>query len=456
MTPAREGTIVAVATPPGRGAISLLRLSGPQAEEITRLRFASSTRWLPRKPLLGRILDTQGRPIDQVLLTYFPAPASYTGEDVVEIGCHGSPVIVREIVDSLLGAGSRLAEPGEFTLRAFLNGKIDLTQAEAVQDLTGSQTAFQAKMAAEQLGGSLSRTLSPIKEELVRILCHMETTLEFVEEDAAPEGREPLLRSLTLLEDQLADLAGGFQLGRVIHDGITVAISGQTNVGKSCLFNALLKYSRAIVTDVPGTTRDALTESISLSGIPTRLVDTAGIRISADRVEQLGVQKSREYLVEADVALFVLDQSESFSKEDRAVWEAVRERPFVLVLNKEDLPAALEIPGEVRESSRAEVSVSALRGSNLEVLKERILEVATGGEGLEREGALLTSVRHQRCIEEARRHLEAGLSAYKQGMSEEFPLDDLRRALNALGEITGETTTEDILERIFSTFCIGK
>jgi tRNA modification GTPase len=377
---------------------------------------------------------------------------------VVEISCHGSPVVAQQLVESLLDAGAHLAEPGEFTLRAFLNNKVDLAQAEAVRDLIDSQTAFQAKLASEQLEGRLSRALEPIKDELVRILCQMETAIEFVEESIELEDRGELAEALQRVDQQLEELEESFRLGRIVQEGITVAITGKPNAGKSSIFNALVETDRVIVAAIPGTTRDAVAETINLGGIPARLVDTAGIREAEDPLEHLGVQKSLEYLRQSDAVLFVLDQSTPFGEEDLRIWGLVRKQRCVLVLNKEDLPPTgpLKIPPEVEESCAARVHVSALERTHLQDLKDSLLSAVTGAAELEQEGAMITSVRHKRCVEAARKYLQKGIGAYQQGMSEEFPLYDFRKALDAMGQITGATTVDDILKEIFSTFCIGK
>ena len=436
-----------------------MRLSGQQAKEFVASRFRAQGRadWVPHRPLLGRILDARGNPLDQVLVTFFPGPASYTGEDVIEISCHGSPVVAQQITESLLEAGAHLAEPGEFTLRAFLNAKMDLAQAEAVRDLIDSQTAFQARLAAEQLEGKLSRALEPIKNELVRILCQMETAVEFVEEGIELEERGKLAEALQRVDQQLEQLEESFRLGRIVQEGITVAIAGRPNSGKSSIFNAVVEEDRVIVTAIPGTTRDAVAETINLGGIPARLVDTAGIREAEDPLEHLGVQKSLEYLRQSDAVLFVLDQSAPFGEEDRRIWELVRKHRCVLVLNKEDLPGGpLEIPPEVEEACAGRVRISALERTHLQDLRESLLSAVTGEGDFEQEGVMITSVRHKRCIEEARKHLQEGIGSYQQGMSEEFPLYDFRKALDSMGQITGATTADDILQEIFSAFCIGK
>jgi tRNA modification GTPase len=449
-------TIVAVATPAGKGAIAVIRLSGPQALRLVAQRLGSQSPLLPRRPSLQPFLDSKGVRLDQVLVTLFPPPASYTGEEVVEISCHGSRVVVRQIVETLLEAGARLAEPGEFSLRAFLNGKMDLAQAEALRDLIESQTSFQAKLATEQLHGTLSRKLASLKDEIVRVLCHIETALEFVEDEVEPQTREQLMRSLREVDGELQKLEESFSLGRVVQEGITVSIVGKPNVGKSCLFNSLLLDERAIVTDIPGTTRDALAETINLDGIPTRLVDTAGIRDARDYVKHLGVQKSLEFLHQSDVVLFVVDRAVPFEEEDQRIWELIQKLPCIVVLNKEDLTSRVKVPVPVLTACAATVNLSALKRTHLQELRSALLEAVVPEGELEREAVLVSNIRHKRCIEEARNHLRTGLEAYQSGLSEEFPVYDFRKALQALGQITGETTVEDILEQIFSTFCIGK
>jgi tRNA modification GTPase len=450
-------TIIAIATPVGRGALSVVRLSGPQAAAAVQRRLRGGSAELPaRRPVLARLETPEGLPIDQVLVTFFPAPASYTGEDVVEISAHGSPPVVRTIVRVLLGEGVRLARPGEFTLRAFLNGKMDLAQAEAVRDLIQSQTGFQARLAAEQLEGRLSRVLRPLKDELVEVICQLETRLEFVEDDVAPEERGELAGRLRRVRRHMAELEGSYRTGRLVQEGVTIALAGRPNVGKSSLFNRLLEEDRAIVTEIPGTTRDALTESISLQGIPARLVDTAGIRAGGGRLESLGMERSLDYLKKADLSLFVLDGSEAFEEEDRQVWEALRGRLFLLVCNKRDLGLRLRLPEGLRGEASGLVEVSALQGTGLRRLRREMVRLAAPERERMGESPVITDLRHRDCLARAGGALEAGLRALEEGLSEEFPLYDLRRGLGALGEITGETSVEELLGRIFATFCIGK
>ena len=452
-----EDHIVALATAPGRSAIALIRLSGPNPRLLVKGVFQPVWQQdlIPRRPTLGRITGEGGEVLDQVLLTWFPAPGSYTGEDVIEVSCHGSLLIVQQIIHGLICQGARMAEPGEFTKRAFLNGKLDLVQAEAVRDLIESQTAFQARLAAEQLGGRLSRQLEPVRGQLVQILSHMETALEFVEDEVTPEGKETLLGRQQEITRDLGQLAAGFDLGRLVRAGMEVAITGSPNVGKSSIFNALLKNDRALVTAVPGTTRDAVSETISIEGLPARLVDTAGIREARDQVEKLGIEKTREYLARADVILFVLDGNTAFGSGEREIWELTRERPTILVLNKRDLPRRLHLPRELQQGCQ-EVSTSALRGEGITHLVKALWREVTPETGVEKESCFLTNIRHYEAVRAAIRWMEKGIGAYQEGLSEEYPICDFRKALESLGTITGETTVDDILDQIFSTFCIGK
>ena len=458
VTSSPADTIAAIATPAGRAAIAVIRVSGSEAGPLVagQLRRFGRSEWPTLRPLVREFLNAEGCSLDQVVATFFRSPASYTGEDVVEISCHGSPVISHQILETLLKKGARVAQPGEFTLRAFLNGKMDLTQAEAVRDLIESQTTFQAGIAAEQLQGRLSQALESVKEMVVKALCNMETTLEFVEDEVTPAGRPDLIQALEQADSQLAVLNAGFDLGRLVQQGVLVAITGKPNSGKSSIFNKLVEYDRVIVTNEPGTTRDAVTEAIDVGGIPARLVDTAGIREARGRVEHLGVQKSLQYLRECDAALFVVDRATDFAGEDSRIWRLIREGPYVLVLNKEDLPAVAQVPREVMEGSATVVTVSALEGTHFGELKQALRGAVAPDHSLEKEGLLVTNLRHQRCIERSRHHLREGISALRSGLSEEFPLYDCRKALAAVEQITGETTAEEILGQIFSTFCIGK
>ena len=350
-------TIVAAATPPGRGAIKVIRVSGPASRSLVDRQLPPSPHrpWKPRHSSLTDFLDRDGNRIDQVLVTFFAAPASYTGEDVVEISCHGSPAVETQILNGLLEAGARLAEPGEFTLRAFLNGKMDLVQAEAVRDLIRSQTVHQARVARDQLDGRLSRALRSVKERLVRIISHMETGLEFVEDPVEPDSRDHLLRDLERIVGRIGRMEESFRVGRVLRDGFTATIAGRPNAGKSSIFNALGRSDRAIVSTLPGTTRDAIDQTVDLEGIPMQLVDTAGIRTARSPVERLGVRKSLDYVGASDLILFVVDRSRDFSAEDARIWTEIKDTSYLLVVNKVDLEAVLRIPSEIESGGSKQV-----------------------------------------------------------------------------------------------------
>ena len=451
-------TIVAAATPPGRGAIKVIRVSGASSRSLVGRRLPPSRRrpWKPRHSSLTDFLDRNGNRIDQVLVTFYAAPASYTGEDVVEISCHGSPAVEAQIVDGLLEAGARLAEPGEFTLRAFLNGKMDLAQAEAVRDLIRSQTTHQARIARDQLDGKLSRALRSVKERLVRVISHLETGLEFVEDPVEPDSRDKLLRDLRRIAGRIGELEESFRVGRVLRDGFVATIVGRPNAGKSSIFNALCRNERAIVSSVAGTTRDAIDQTVDLEGIPMQLVDTAGIRKARNPVERLGVRKSLDYVGASDLTLFVVDRSRDFSTEDARIWTELKDTLYLLVVNKIDLEAVVRIPSELESGARSRSDVSALTGQGLDTLRGAIREAVAPDSDWERERVVITDVRHKECLQRARQRLGAGMDAYRDGLSEEFPLYHLRGALTELDGVTGETTVEDLLGRIFSSFCIGK
>ena len=454
---ATEDTIVARATAPGQAAVGVVRVSGSRAKEIVVAALGGrDTQLEPRRARLGTFRDAGGEEVDQVLTTWYPAPHSYTGEEVVEISSHGSPFICREIVQACIDRGARPAEPGEFTRRAFVNGKLDLVQAEAVRDLVASQTRFQAILAREQLEGALSRELQPVRDEIVDVLAHLETTLEFVEEEVEPEARGTLVERIGRVDAALERMVRSYEGTRTVREGARVVLAGRPNVGKSSIFNRLLHSERAIVTTLPGTTRDALREWLDLGGLPVCLVDTAGLREAIDQVEEAGIERSREQVREADLILFVVDADEGFGSAEIVLVEELGAVPFLLVINKIDLATAPRVPAEVRERAAGVVEVSAKTGSKVDELTELIKGAILGAQGPEREGAAVTNARQLRCIGQAREALRAGSKAVEEGLSEEFACYDLRRSLEALGELTGETSTDDILGRIFSTFCIGK
>jgi len=390
--------------------------------------------------------------IDEALVTLFVAPNSYTGDDLVEIAAHGSPVVLELLLRRALERGARLAEPGEFTQRAFLAGRLDLTQAEAVRDLIEAQTLTQARQAASQMGGALSRRVAPLKQALVDLIAVLEAGIDFAEDDVDVTPPAEVSRRIGELTAPLQALAASFARGRIVHDGLTLAIVGRPNVGKSSLFNQLVQSDRAIVTAMPGTTRDTVTERISLDGIPLELVDTAGLRESLEEAEQLGIARSREALADAALVVVVLDATEPLNEEERGLLAAVEGRPALVALNKSDLAAADRAAPDC--GGLPMLATSALTGEGIPALRERILALATGGAASE--PGMLTSLRHQQAIASALAGLADAAQANTHGIPHEMILLDLYRALWALDSLTGQTTSDDILSLIFSTFCIGK
>jgi tRNA modification GTPase len=449
-------TIVAISTPPGRGGIGIVRLSGPEAASIAVQLVRLRQPLEHGRTRLADVLDSgfgkdAGR-IDEALVSWFAAPHSYTAEDVVEIAAHGSPVVLDLLLRRALDRGARLAEPGEFTQRAFLAGRLDLTQAEAVRDLIEAQTLTQARQAASQLGGALSRRVAPVKQALVELIALLEAGIDFAEDDIDVTPQAEIARRIGELTPPLTALEASFSRGRIIHDGLTLAIVGRPNAGKSSLFNRLIQRDRAIVTATPGTTRDTVTERISLDGIPLELVDTAGLREGREEVEQLGIARSREALADAALVLIVLDATQSLNDEEHRLLEAVAGRPALVAVNKSDLAGAVPAADEV--AGIAALPTSALTGKGIPALRERILALATGGAASE--PGMLTSLRHHQAISTALAALADAAQANLSATPHEMILLDLYRALWALDSLTGQTTSDDILNLIFSTFCIGK
>lgn len=392
--------------------------------------------------------------IDEVVVTYFAKPHSYTTDDVVEISAHGSPVVLRHLVELCVAAGARLAEPGEFTMRAFLNGRIDLTQAEAVRDLIESQTLYQAKVAAQQLEGALSRRLQPIKQKLVELIAVLEAGIDFAEDDVSVLADAKILERIAAVREPLDQLNASFAYGKIVHEGLTLAIVGRPNVGKSSLFNRLVERERAIVTATPGTTRDLVSETVAIGGIPVKLVDTAGIRQALDEAESIGIQKSMEALADADLVLVVLDGSQAVTAEDKQLLQQAEARPVAVVLNKIDLGASDRC--SALSDQRIVIRASALTGEGIGDLRGAILRHVGGEAGGQAEAGFLTNVRHHGLIKDALAALDAAKNAVAGKIPHEMLLLDLYNALRPLDAITGATTTDDILNLIFSTFCIGK
>jgi tRNA modification GTPase len=457
-----DDTIVAIATPPGRGGIGMVRIAGPQAREIAGPMLQLKHRLEPGRATFGELVEPCGAGvssgnstrIDEVVVTYFAKPHSYTTDDVIEIAAHGSPVVLRHIVELCLAAGARLAEPGEFTMRAFLNGRIDLTQAEAVRDLIDSQTLYQAKIAAQQLEGALSKRLQPVKQKLVELIAVLEAGIDFAEDDVSVLPDPDILERIAAVRQPLAQLAATFAYGKIVHEGLTLAIVGRPNVGKSSLFNRLVERERAIVTATPGTTRDLVSETVAIGGIPIQLVDTAGIRQALDEAESIGIRKSMEALADADLVLVVLDASQPSTSEDDELLRHAESRPTIVVENKCDLVASGQRSAAGHQSSR--VRASALTGEGIAELRAEILRHIGGETGAQAEAGFLTNVRHQGLVQESLAALDAANGAVTAKVPHEMLLLDLYSALRPLDAITGATTTDDILNLIFSTFCIGK
>lgn len=514
--PPANDTIVAISTPPGRGGIGIIRLSGPNAVTIaTKLvrlrnplahaqaRFAeildtpsipvpptgpdkagapyiagpfpgmcgiepnsTPNTALPRTPLSTATTHDPPDPntpttIDQAIVTWFAAPNSYTGEDLVEIAAHGSPVVLELLIRHALTHGATLAEPGEFTQRAFLSGRIDLTQAEAVRDLIDAQTLYQVRVAARQLDGALSRRVSPIKRDLVELIALLEAGIDFAEDDIDVAPDSQILARIAAVREQLEPIAASFAHGRIVHAGLTLAIIGHPNVGKSSLFNRLVERERAIVTATPGTTRDLVTERVSLGGIPIELIDTAGLRESDDEAEFLGIQKSRETLAEADIVLLVLDATAPITPDHTALIESLNNRTVLIVNNKSDLVAATGVNdgrADLASSTHSiapTIETSALNGQGIPELRQRLLDLVRGANA-EQAPAMLTNLRQHNAVTATLESLAASTAAVTHRTPHEMLLLDLYSALRNLDSLTGETTSDHILNLIFSTFCIGK
>jgi tRNA modification GTPase len=491
MAPLDQDTIVAISTPPGRGGIGVMRLSGPRAREVVAPLLRLRHELAAGRARFGVVVDVGGggdldpasdakelrltwgtqmcgergtqtygergtqsgeqRVLDECVVTYFAAPHSYTGEDVVEIAMHGSPVLLDYVLrQCCAGTGdtrARLAEPGEFTQRAFLAGRIDLTQAEAVADLIDSSTLEQARVASRQLGGALAQIVNPIKADLVALIATMEAGIDFAEDDIDVLSAGNIVERIAAIRAPLHALEQSFAYGRVVRDGFKLAIVGRPNAGKSSLFNRLVQRDRAIVTATPGTTRDLVTERVAIDGIPVDLIDTAGLRASTDEAERLGIAKSHQAMADADVVLLVVDAAVGMAEEDRAVMERGN---LIVALNKIDLqPNALQI-------AEGQIPTSALTGEGIPKLRAAIVAAVAGPGAALRETALLTNLRQHQAVQQALRGLDAASAAVEASIPHEMVLLDLYAALRGLDALTGATTTEDVLRLIFSSFCIGK
>ena len=451
-----DETIVAIATPPGRSGIGVVRLSGTQATAITAQFFrALSPNGIleHRMAVVGTWLDANAEPVDEVVVTLFRAPSSYTGEDVVEVSAHGNPLALRRILHSAVSASARLAAPGEFTLRAVAHGKMDLVQAEAVRDFIEAQTAQQASIALKQMEGSLSNHLRPIKDKLIDVIARLEAGIDFAEDDVDVPPDSLLTESIEPIAAALRPVEESFRYGSLLQHGLSLVIVGKPNVGKSSLFNQLIARDRAIVTDIPGTTRDVLTETIDVDGVPLRFADTAGVRHTTDPVETIGVSRTIETLADADVSLIVVDGSVPLDDDDRHVFvKTGLTRPLV-VINKADLPQKIDT---AELNGAPKVRVSAKTGSGIDELRNSLRTFLMERKSHLTDDFVVTNARQHAAICRSVRSLEKACEALQNRVPHEMVLLDLYSGLSALNELTGEVVTEDILDRIFSTFCIGK
>lgn len=445
-----DDTIVAIATPPGRGGIGVVRISGPDAARVAQALTGRAAALGPRHATLARIAAADGT-ADRAIVTWFPAPHSYTGQDVVEISAHGSPVLLASIVEAATLAGARVAEPGEFTFRAYLHGQVDLVQAEAVRDLVDAVTPLQARAAFDQLEGTLTEQIREADAALLDLTARLEASLDFPEEGYHFVEPGSAAREVAAVRERLERLLEASARGRLVREGLQVAITGRPNAGKSSLFNALTGAGRAIVTPVPGTTRDLLTETAAVDGIPVTFVDTAGIHERArDPVEAEGIARALAAREVSAVVLVVLDRSRPLTCDDRQLIEATAQRPRVIAANKRDLPAAWDV-----SDAPGAIDVSARTGAGLDDLRAAIATALTGREPA-RDVPAITNIRHVDLVTRARDALLRAEAAALAAVSEEFLLQDLNEARERLEEVTGRRTPDDVLQVIFARFCIGK
>jgi tRNA modification GTPase len=458
---ALEDTIAAISTPLGEGGIGIVRVSGKDSIKIAGKIFKGEKpvdRLSSHRVNYGEIVDSEtDEVIDEVLLTVFVAPKSYTAENLVEISCHGGQLVLTRVLEQALKCGARLAEPGEFTLRAFVNGRIDLSQAEAVAELIRAKTDLGLKLALKHLKGDLSEKINSYRDRLIDLLARLELEIDFSEEDVRPLDRNKASEEIESIEKELQSLLATYDEGKILKEGLNVVIVGKTNVGKSSLLNALLKQDRAIVTPIPGTTRDVISEFANFKGIPVRLVDTAGYRISKDTIELEGIKRTKIEMSEADLLLLVVDTSEEIDEEDLELKRQMKQAEYVTVFNKIDIASPdLIRKNERKVKEKSMLKVSALTGDGLERLKETIVSTSRVLQKDRTQSVLISSLRHKDALTRAKRSLVLAKDSLKKGLSPEFVAVDVMGSLGAIGEVVGKTVTDDILNKIFSEFCIGK
>jgi tRNA modification GTPase len=449
-------TIVALSTPPGRSGIGVIRLSGPDALALVqRLAHHDQFSPEPNRVTLQTLNDpTSGEILDRALITYFRAPHSFTGEDAMELSCHGSPVLLLHVIDALLQLGARAAAPGEFTMRALANGQINLSQAEAIRDLIDAQTHTAVRQAARQLGGELSARLQPIKDALLNVIVPLESSLEFVEDDLPALVVERISGQLSTLIQSLDELATTFRSGRLLKEGLKITLVGRPNVGKSSVFNSLLRTDRAIVTDIPGTTRDSLSELINIQGVPVLLTDTAGVRSSNDLIESIGIERTRRAMADADLLVVIIDGTQPLTNEDFDILAEARENKYLIALNKNDLQSFAPDNFKNINTERL-VHISAKTGIGLDIFRDALLQPFIGN-GVQDTCFLITNARHYGLLRRTTEAIHSSKQLLEASASEDLILVGLYDSLRFLGEITGETTPDDVLTQIFATFCIGK
>jgi tRNA modification GTPase len=458
-----EETISGIATAPGEGGIGIIRMSGSLSIGIADIFFRGvngkrAVEVASQHVAYGYIVDPASeKKIDEVLLLIMRGPKSYTREDVVEIHCHGGPVPMKKILELTLQFGARLAEPGEFTKRAFLNGRLDLSQAEAVIDIIRAKTDASLRMAVGHLSGALSQQIQEIRHTILRMIANLEATIDFPEEDIEVMASQEVKETVIPLLVEINNLLATKETGRILREGLETVIIGKPNVGKSSLLNALLKEKRAIVTDIPGTTRDIIEEFVNIRGVPLKIVDTAGIRETSDIIEKMGVEKTREFVITADLILLLLDASLPLSAEDKEVLQLLAGKQAIVLVNKTDLPAYLNLD-EVYTyiSDKKVLKISVMEGSGLAELEQVIVDMVYGGKIEQKEGAFITNLRQANLLDQAKQSLEAAIVTIDQFMPPDCIVIDLKNAWDKLGEITGDTVGEDIIDQIFTQFCIGK
>lgn len=458
----QEDTIAAIATPAGSGGLGKVRVSGSKALHIADKVFQSPsgqklTEAEGYSIHYGFVKNEDGEKIDEVLALVLKAPKSFTGEDSVEFDCHGGMMPLNGVLEAVLTQGARLAEPGEFSRRAFLNGRIDLAQAEAIVDLINSQTEKGRELALQQLQGHLSEKIEELRGEMVQLLAQLEATCDFPEDEIPGFTGENLENRVTDLIESLQELIASSKEGQIYQEGLETVIAGKPNVGKSSLLNTFLEEERAIVTDIPGTTRDVISEIVNLEGIPLKITDTAGIRSTEDKVEKLGVERSEKYLRRADLVLLMLDVSQGITEADKNIYDQVKDKPLIILVNKTDLPEDLEEEQvEKNFPGSPVVFISVEERTGLKELKEVIMEQVFSGQTRGGHDYVVTNLRHRRALVKSKNSLKQMLESLRKEIPEDILAIDLREALNELGRITGETVTEDIIDRIFSDFCVGK